>query len=232
MARTGKIARLPSAIREELNKRLQEGQLGPQLLPWLNSLPETLKVLDDHFAEQPINAQNLSDWRNGGYQDWLNKKDRVHRVRELAAQATELARANGGSIAEGALAIASGRILEALEKLDDATADGKKLSAPELAEVLSGAVGSLVSVRSAEIAAVRNKQNDRRLDQNDTKLQMERTRLEVLVCEKLLTDAVRRRADEIANSNLSNADKITAMRAVAFADIDALEQSGEVKLPD
>jgi hypothetical protein len=67
MARTGKIARLPEAIRIELNQRLLDGQLGPEILPWLNTHPE----LD---LKTPINAANLSSWRLGAYQAWLNGK--------------------------------------------------------------------------------------------------------------------------------------------------------------
>jgi hypothetical protein len=39
MTRTGKIARLPLAIRWQLNQRLQHGEVGASLLRWLNSLP-------------------------------------------------------------------------------------------------------------------------------------------------------------------------------------------------
>src|SRR2546429_5688664 len=38
--RTGKIARLPHAIREQLNLRIQDNQRGKSLLQWLNDLPE------------------------------------------------------------------------------------------------------------------------------------------------------------------------------------------------
>ncbi len=36
MARTGKIARLPRALREELNRHLDEGEAGVDLVAWLN----------------------------------------------------------------------------------------------------------------------------------------------------------------------------------------------------
>ena len=42
--RTGKIARLPKAVREELNRRLQDGEPGTQLVEWLNSLPQVQRV--------------------------------------------------------------------------------------------------------------------------------------------------------------------------------------------
>ena len=71
MTRTGKIARLPLFIRNLLNKQLQNGRPGTHLIPWLNSLPEVKSVLKAHFRGQPINAQNLSEWKQGGYRDWL-----------------------------------------------------------------------------------------------------------------------------------------------------------------
>jgi hypothetical protein len=38
MTRTGKIARLPRELRDELNRRLREGEPGIRLVEWLNSL--------------------------------------------------------------------------------------------------------------------------------------------------------------------------------------------------
>jgi hypothetical protein len=40
MSRTGKIARLPQSLREELNHRLENGELARNLADWLNTLPE------------------------------------------------------------------------------------------------------------------------------------------------------------------------------------------------
>ena len=38
--RNGKIARLPLEIREQLNRRLDDGEQGQPDLDWLNALPE------------------------------------------------------------------------------------------------------------------------------------------------------------------------------------------------
>ena len=43
-ARNGKVARLPKVVREELNRRLEDGQLGRELLCWLNGLPATAQL--------------------------------------------------------------------------------------------------------------------------------------------------------------------------------------------
>ena len=53
MTRKGKIARLPQAIREQINRRLQNGEEGKQIAEWLNTLPEVIAVLSAEFDGQP-----------------------------------------------------------------------------------------------------------------------------------------------------------------------------------
>jgi hypothetical protein len=87
--RTGKIARLPQAVREQLNQRLYAGETGRSLLAWVNALPEVRAVLAAEFRGQPINDPNLTAWRQGGYQEWLLQCE----ARDLAAT---LGREKGG----------------------------------------------------------------------------------------------------------------------------------------
>ena len=70
-SRRGKIARLPANLRRDLNVRLENNEPADSLLAWLNSLPETKRVLDDQFGGAPISPQNLSEWRLGGFREWL-----------------------------------------------------------------------------------------------------------------------------------------------------------------
>jgi hypothetical protein len=70
MTRLGKIARLPRKLREELNVRLQNGEVGTELVEWLNGLAAVQKVLKARFEGRPISEQNLSEWKQGGYEDW------------------------------------------------------------------------------------------------------------------------------------------------------------------
>src|SRR5579863_2470038 len=67
--RKGKIAHLPRNLRDELSQRIDNGTPGPQLLAWLNADPEVQAILAQYFGGRPITKQNLSEWRNGGYQD-------------------------------------------------------------------------------------------------------------------------------------------------------------------
>jgi hypothetical protein len=74
-ARVGKIARLPASIREQLNNRLFNGVLGKEIVSWLNALPEVNHIIAEQFARKPISENNLSEWRRGGYQDWLRQRE-------------------------------------------------------------------------------------------------------------------------------------------------------------
>jgi len=85
--RVGKIARLPKAIRDELNARLEAGEGGEPLLDWLNQLPATRHVLELEFAGKPVSKQNLSEWRRGGFAEWQLRRSVLETVGETAAHA-------------------------------------------------------------------------------------------------------------------------------------------------
>ena len=66
----GKIANLPEHLRDELNRRINHGDEGKELVDWLNAQPETVEVVNRHFDGKPISEQNLSLWRTHGYLRW------------------------------------------------------------------------------------------------------------------------------------------------------------------
>lgn len=121
--RIGKIARLPKEIREQLNHRLENGEPGTALVQWLNQLPEVQKILTDQFASQPIRAQNLSDWKNGGYTDWLRHQQLRELVRSNAEQADDFSEDEDGNDISDSLGsfIAAQLLIHAheLEKITD-----------------------------------------------------------------------------------------------------------------
>src|SRR5258708_24191444 len=88
--RVGKIARLPALIRNELNQRLQSGALAKHLVVWLNELPEAKKILAELFHGQPVSQQNISEWRQGGYQDWLCQMETRERVLRITDRYQDL----------------------------------------------------------------------------------------------------------------------------------------------
>jgi hypothetical protein len=116
-ARKGKVATLPAKIREEVNRRLHDGEQARQILPWLNADKDVLRVLDELWHEEPVTAQNLSEWRRGGFQDWQRQREHIEKIKILADFSSKMAQASGGSLSQGAIAIAGGHIMEVLEKV-------------------------------------------------------------------------------------------------------------------
>ena len=94
--RTGKIARLPKAVRDVLGDRLEQGDPGEDLVHWLNGLACVQESLAEHFGGRPISEQNLSEWRAGGHQDWLRQEEDRRRVALLAEQGDDWAEAAHG----------------------------------------------------------------------------------------------------------------------------------------
>jgi hypothetical protein len=90
MSRNGKIARLPHDIREALNRSLDDNEQGPEILDWLNKLPETRSTLDLFFNGANITKQNLSEWRQGGFREWLIRDDLRRKAGELSEGAQEI----------------------------------------------------------------------------------------------------------------------------------------------
>jgi hypothetical protein len=118
MTRKGKIARLSHEIRDELNRRLQDGQQGVRLVAWLNGLPEVRKILESDFAGRVINEQNLSEWKAGGYHDWLARQEILAQTRELAADARELTAATDGRLTDHLATVVATRYAAALTGWD------------------------------------------------------------------------------------------------------------------
>jgi hypothetical protein len=100
MANYGKIARLPRKIRDELNRRLDDGEAGVDLVEWLNGLPSAKKVLQERFDGRPINEVNLTEWKNGGYLNWQAQQETVALAREFNAESEELAKLCGSDLTE------------------------------------------------------------------------------------------------------------------------------------
>jgi len=75
MTRKSKIARLPNAIRQELNERLRDGEPANALLEWLNGLAQVKALLERYFEGRLVTEQNVSEWKNGGYLDWVRDED-------------------------------------------------------------------------------------------------------------------------------------------------------------
>jgi hypothetical protein len=203
-ARTGKIARMPVAIRNEVNRRLFENESGARIVAWINEQPEALRVLDQYFGEEPVTPQNLSEWRHGGYRRWLDRIEEVERIRDLSEYALKLGAAAGGNITDGSAAIAGGKIMAYLE-----AAEG---------EDLSDAIFALAELRKTdqnkEVLALRRKA----MDQRDAVIDLARQKFRRQTCELFLKWYDDKRAKDIVESRSSNAEKLEQLGQTLFGE--------------
>ncbi len=231
MALQSKIARLPLAVRDELNQRLENGELGPTLLPWINSLPEVQAILKRHFDGVEVSSQNLSTWRDTGYSGWQDRRRELDFVKSASEFSREAVAATGLHLTEGAAAIAAGGIMA---RLEDARRQLRELEGEldteetrEKRDILTGvfdnAISALGSLRGGEIAranlvVVQDRQALRREqhDLNKERLELEREKFETIACNALLKHASSKDVQKIVTGPGTNADKIAALRARMF----------------
>ena len=120
LTRNGKIARLPDEVRDELNRRLLNGERGNKLVMWLNSLPEVQAVMVEEFGGSAIRPQNLSEWKQGGYADWLRQREALKMLKQLGNGEGEPFASARGVIAEKTTAWLAARYLVEAQKLKPA----------------------------------------------------------------------------------------------------------------
>ena len=117
LTRNGKIARLPDEVREELNRRLLNGERGNKLVMWLNSRPEVQAVMAEAFDGSAVRPQNLSEWKQGGYGDWLRQQEALKMLKQLAGADDNPIAAAKGSITDKTAAWLAARYLVEAQKL-------------------------------------------------------------------------------------------------------------------
>jgi hypothetical protein len=126
MAARGKIARLPHEIREQLNRRMRNGEKGRGLVEWLNSLLEVKGVLAAEFGGQPILEQNLSQYRRRGYRDWVNKQEAFEEVQRQVKESAEFEQAVPGGLSDRFANFVVLRYASAMSQLRQKGADTEK----------------------------------------------------------------------------------------------------------
>ena len=131
--RTGKIARLPFGARTEVNKRLRDGQTYDAIAQWLAA---------EGFGE--FNAENLSNWKDGGHQDWLREQERLDEMQLRRDSALELVRRNEGSeIHEASLHLAAAQLYEVLDEFDPRVLKDLLAEKPENYSAVVNSLGKL-----------------------------------------------------------------------------------------
>lgn len=129
MTRNGKIARLPQAVRRELNQRLNDGEQGKPLVAWLNDLPAVKAVLERDFQGRAVTEQNLSEWRQGGFLEWQRHQEALECVRTAAEQSQELADEAGGvpltDVLSASVALLLTKLIREVENSKESTSESR-----------------------------------------------------------------------------------------------------------
>ena len=164
VTRNGKIARLPKAVRDELNRRLSDGEPGNQLVTWLNDLSAVKSVVATEFGGRLVREQNLSEWKQGGYQDWLRQQEALELVRSLSSDGEELQAATAEPLTEKLVVWLAARYAMATRKL--AGQEGNTdLDWQRLRELCS----DVVALRRGDHSAARLKIEQERLERDRQK---------------------------------------------------------------
>lgn len=108
--RKGKIARLPRAIREEINAMLYDGAA---------TYGQIIEKMG--LANQGISTDNLGEWRAGGYQDWLLERERLAEMKARREMSLNTVRDHlDDNPHEAVLQLAAAQIYETLNEFDAA----------------------------------------------------------------------------------------------------------------
>jgi hypothetical protein len=206
MARQGKIARLPHALRDRVNRALLNGETARELLGWLNQEAEAIETWEQHFEGAEANPQNLSEWRLGGYKDWIRKREKVENLKTLSSFCLDAAKA-GQNISDGAAAIAAGELLQALEEAaHDEDADLGKLTS-----AISG-------IRAGNIAQARLDLDRAKHETKREEVALSRDKFERQTVEQFLKFAKTKEAQAILDSGKSKSVQMSEMRKLMFGE--------------
>jgi hypothetical protein len=158
--RKSKIARLPFNIRELLNHQIMDNVPTKDILSWLNSDPMVRHYMERLFQNRFITEQNLSEWRQGAYQEWLDYRSCVEDVRDLSEQAARAALTDiSGEHLLVALTAMFARMIKNMEKTPEIPFNRKVL-------VVQNLIKMALSLRRSE--------------QRDEALRLKREQLEIL----------------------------------------------------
>lgn len=106
--RTGNIAQLPRAVRDHVNRMLDDGCRFKAIIAWLDS-----------NGHPGINRLQLTRWRTGGFQEWLEENRELAREEKILELSHKIATANEDSKAhEAAIRIATNFLFRVFLKFD------------------------------------------------------------------------------------------------------------------
>ncbi|HMO03935.1 MAG TPA: hypothetical protein PKC67_02390 [Kiritimatiellia bacterium] len=184
--RKGNVARLPFEIREQLNAMIRDGAPASDLNAFLES--KGLKKLND---------QNWTNWRKGGYKDWLKEQAYLDTVREKHETIRRELEAGGFSILDKA-------IFDVASQLADSDLEPTKVAS------------AISSLKFAVDGSRRTAIADRRAQLAEQALALQQKKFERETCKLFLKWYTSEKAKEIAEGKATNTVKVDQLRQLIF----------------
>jgi hypothetical protein len=103
-----KVSRLPAKTRNQVNEMLYDGAAYTKIIAWL-----------EEQGHPGFNEMNISRWREGGYQAWLNAQER-HDHREFLRELAEQTKSDDATFQDASIHLAQLQFFEALNRLEGA----------------------------------------------------------------------------------------------------------------
>ncbi len=130
----GKVARLPKKLRDEINQMIDDG------LPY----GEIIQHLGE--AGKDLNEKNISTWKSGGYQHWVQEQQRLGAMRARQEFAIDLVHQNEGATThQAAFQIAALQLCDLLDDFDPTLLKNKLHDDPETYALLLNAYTRLLN---------------------------------------------------------------------------------------
>lgn len=187
--RKGKVARLPFDIREAVNSMIRDGATAAQLNEFLRG-----KGFDGP------NAANWTNWRQGGYQDWLKEQARLDAVRDKYETIRRELEAGGVGFLDKA-------IYDTAVRLADSD-----LSPDVVAQ-------SIAALKSAITGGERVKVAERRAQLADEALTIAKKKFQRDTCDLFVKWCENKKATEIATApGISEEQRIETLGKLIFED--------------
>jgi len=155
--RTGKVARLPKAVRDKICQMMLDGRTYLQIIAQLGE------------DGKELNEDNLSTWKSGGYLEWRDEERELLEMRYHQEYANDLAReTQGTSLCEATSKMLIAQLLDGLRFAGPASLASTLADKPEIYVRLLHAVSRLSAgaiscerqrLKEAEIRHLLEKEN-------------------------------------------------------------------------
>ena len=118
---------MPKSIRDDLGRRIEDGEPGKELVKWLNGEPRVQEIVKKQFGGRAVTEQNLSEWKQGGHLEWLRHEETRSLVTRLTEQSDDLDEAaDGMEISDRLDSILAAELASLAEKLLEEVTDPKE----------------------------------------------------------------------------------------------------------